>query len=284
MSSGKKCAEPGCTFYASSNSEYCSKHNPQAKEQMAKEAELEEAKEASLKEAKEIFNSIPPPEGREEYRRYLVIGASPDEYRRDRTHYNNPQVYLLDKEKPKGEGANYSRYIVADYSSEKAQELRTVAKAHAAYFDEMIFDYSTMCGIWYGDETLEHRFESFYIMLKDNGVLYLPECGSGNRDIEYALSNIGFTTYFIRLNDLKRTPLPHMLNLAKDLIILVAIKISGRGPRNQMGGRRRGGSRGSRSRGSRSRGTRSRGSRGNRGSGGSRGSRGSRGNRSTKIN
>lgn len=182
---------------------------------------------------------------------YLVLGATFDEEKRGRTHYNNPRVYLLDHEEPPNEDEKNARYIHADFHSEHAGELREVANTYANRFDEIAFDQSTMCGFISEDaqDTLKNRIESFYIMLKQNGVLYFSE---SSRDIISACRRVGLEPMRIRLADLHMDNLPKMLKFSRmeDRVILLGIKTGEK--RNINGGR------GSRSRGSRNRKLRSR--------------------------
>ena len=92
------CAEPGCTFSAQSgrNGRYCSHHTPEGRERIARiEANRianNVAKQRQLDDAVnrwKVFNT----DRRINLR--LVLGASPSENDRGRTHYNNDNVYLL---------------------------------------------------------------------------------------------------------------------------------------------------------------------------------------------
>lgn len=183
---------------------------------------------------------------------YLVLGAEFNEDRRGRTHYNNPRVYLLGKEPPPDEYEEYDeydRYIHANFDSQYTGELREMANSYQDRFDEIAFDDSTMCGFISEDaeQTLMHRIKSFYIMLKQNGVLFFSETSD---DIIRACRRIGFETKQIRLADLHKDNLPKMLKFSgvEHRIILLAIKTDRRtSGRNINGGRgRRGSRRGSR--------------------------------------
>jgi len=166
-------------------------------------------------------------------KQYLVLGAAPHEGRRGRTHYNNPNVWLLGHEPPREGGHNYSRYIQADYGVEYAEELRAIAEAHPGKFDEISFDESSMCAIFSsGRDSLAHRFRSFYIMLKESGVFYLPD---SNEEMEEALQTVGFETIKIRVRDLGGDTLINILGLRPDDVVLVGIK-GARAPRRMARG------------------------------------------------
>jgi hypothetical protein len=119
-----------------------------------------------------------------------VLGAAPDEERRGRTHYDDPNVWLLDNHTV-AEGTNTSRYIKADYSAEKAGELREIAQTYKGKFNQIVFDYSATCGVHGGSvQSLTDRFKSFYTMLKPNGIFILDDCG---QNTQVALGNAGFS-------------------------------------------------------------------------------------------
>jgi hypothetical protein len=173
---------------------------------------------------------------------YLVLGATFDEDKRQRTHYNNPRVFLLGKEPPQDEYEGYDerdRYIHANFDSQYADELREMANAYQDRFDEIAFDESTMCGFISEDaeQTLMHRIKSFYIMLKQNGILFFSETSD---DIINACRRFGFETKQIRLADLHKDNLPKMLKFSRmeDRTILFGIKTGKKtSGRNINGGR-----------------------------------------------
>jgi hypothetical protein len=179
---------------------------------------------------------------------YLVLGATFDEERRGRTHYRNPRVYLLGNKEPPNEDEKRARYIHADFHSRYTQELREVANTYQNRFDEIAFDQSTMCGFISEDEqyTLKHRIESFYIMLKQNGILFFSESSD---DIKSACQSIGLKPMYIRLADLHIDNLPRILKFSgmEDRIILLGIKtakkINNKGGRGRRGSHRGRGSR-----------------------------------------
>ena len=192
------CAEPGCQYYAGEGSKYCSRHSPEGKIREAERAAEAQAWEAQTparraKAAKEAakaakwFNQLPPSKGPP---KYLVLGAAPDEEKRGRTHYNDPNVWLLDNHTV-AEGTNTSRYIQADYSAREADQLRKIAQTYEGKFNQIAFDYSTTCEVHGGSvQSLTDRFESFYTMLKPNGIFILPDCG---QNTEAALEYAGFS-------------------------------------------------------------------------------------------
>jgi hypothetical protein len=157
MSSGSKCSKNGCTFFAS-KSGFCSQHDPageaertQRREQDREQKIRFQAKEKRrLEEAREWWNAMRPRDSNSP-KRYLLLGATPHEERRGRTHYNRPNVFLLGHDLPNRKGVNYRRYIEADYSSENADRLREIALNYEDQFDEISFDWSTMCAFFGGD-------------------------------------------------------------------------------------------------------------------------------------
>jgi hypothetical protein len=226
MSSGKKCAREGCNFFASSSG-FCSQHDP------AGEPERRACREQARRDAVEHEHHLDiarnwwiakRPRNTNGQKRYLVLGASPHEERNGRTHYNRPNVFLLGEDPPNRAGVNYRRYIQASYSSEKTDELRTIALNYENGFDEISFDWSSMCAFYEGSRSIQDRLQSFYIMLKNNGVFFLPDC---NPQIEKALQNLGFETNLVRVKDLGGDTIINMLGIDKTIKILVAIKRAG---------------------------------------------------------
>lgn len=238
MSSGKKCAGEGCNFFASSSG-FCSRHDPAGEPE--RRARREQAKrdaiihEHHLDEARNWWIAKKP-KGANGPKRYLVLGASPHEERKGRTHYNRPNVFLLGEDPPNRAGVNYRRYIQASYNSEKTDELRKIALDYENGFDEIAFDWSSMCAFYEGSRLIEDRLQSFYIMLKNNGVFFLPNY---NPQIEQALQNLGFETHLVRVKDLDGDTIVNMLGFDKNLEILVAIKKAGGLARTTRGSARK---------------------------------------------
>lgn len=227
-----KCAEPGCTFYASASSKYCSRHTPEGRRATeiakAKKEASNAAEVVALNEAARWWSSNSPKKTGKNTR-YLVLGATPGEERRGRTHYDRNDVYLLGEDTPrKNQMLNYSRYIQADYSDEHIDELRKVSIKHAGWFDEISFDESSMCAFQTADEqSLRHRFESFYIMLKENGVFFLPDAGCylDKGILESVLYRAGFNRVIkMRVNDLGGDTIVNMLHIDSKRTIIVAVK------------------------------------------------------------
>jgi hypothetical protein len=227
MSSGKMCSAPGCSFYASSSG-VCSGHEPEAIERTA--AARAEAARAAAEEERHLavagnLWAAKRPAANGSPKQYLVLGASPAEERRGRTHYTNPNVWLLGDEPRRAGGYNYSRYIRADYSEGRAEELREIAETYANRFDEITFDASSMCSFFSANPmSLRNRFQSFNIMLKPTGVLYLPDFNEAMND---ALQMLGFETMKVRVRDLGGDTIVNMIGMQSNAVMLVAIKRPG---------------------------------------------------------
>jgi len=220
-----QCAEPECNLYATAPTEHCSLHSPEGKARAAaaalESAAAEKIEEVQLTAAAAELRRLPLPAMGP--KQYLVLGATPHENRGERTHYNRNNVYLLGRDKRRP-GVNYRRYILADYSGAKKDELRKIANQYANRFDEISFDESAMCSFYDADGSTKHRLTSFYIMLKDNGRFYLSDA---SQEIEDILPGIGFRTMKVRVKDLGPEALPSIIHLNKKSIILIAIKMAG---------------------------------------------------------
>ena len=103
MSSAEKCHESGCEFFANASG-YCSQHNPSRvvvdSISPASVVISNREKRESRREALEWLNrhSRFPNNEKQKPKRYLVLGASPDEERHGRTHYDRKNVWLLGHE------------------------------------------------------------------------------------------------------------------------------------------------------------------------------------------
>jgi hypothetical protein len=229
------CVEKECTFYAGPTG-YCSSHTPEGRERQKVLEEQRQQKAIALRarfdESKSWWAST--------YRssrgdkKYLVLGATPHEERRGRTHYSDENVFVLSYE-PMQQCTNvdYSRYIQADYSAEAKDELRLVAEKHAGEFDEITFDGSSMCP--FSDNvngTMVHRFQSILVMLKRRGFLYLTE---GSDVIVQALHAAGFAEVREMIaSDMIGTPILDMLHLTTtSSIILVATTLQAKDAENR---------------------------------------------------
>jgi hypothetical protein len=184
-------------------------------------------REAEAAAAHEInkrwFKRLPPSKGPP---KYLVLGAAPDEERHGRTHYDDPNVWLLDNHTV-AEGTNTSRYIKADYSAEKVNELRKIAQKFKGNFNQIAFDYSATCGVYGGSvQSLTDRFKSFYTMLKPNGIFILDDCGQNTR---VALGNAGFSEVReIQVKSLgDETIISDLTDIKPEHQLLIAIKGGG---------------------------------------------------------
>jgi len=234
-----QCAERGCSFFATPGLSVCSRHTPEAKERAIREAATVAAASAAAAAAAEpilqqaaewaAYFSRPEMTEDERPRHYLVLGATPFEERRGRTHYDREDVFLLSYEPIPlhiSPGIDVRRYIQADYSADRTNQLEELLVEHENEFNEIAFDQSCMCP-FYGStpESLQARFGVFYGLLKPNGVFFLPDIPEGTED---ALRTIGFDVGHVRARDLAGYTLPNHLypNLIAnpDRIILVAIK------------------------------------------------------------
>jgi len=203
MSSGQPCKHKDCTFYRSANKNYCSQHTPEGMARVAariaaKRAE-ENAKQRRFNEMKPIWDAyatkLP------ETRVRLVLGAAPHEERVGRTHYDDPNTYLLGMDHEQYPGVDYSRYILCDFTNE--HQLAKVATEYPNFFDEIAFDWSTMCG--FGENAYEDAkmYRCLYRMLRENGVLYVSDSyGRSNEALQLA----GFNPVLeVRRSDLTHT-------------------------------------------------------------------------------
>ena len=148
-------------------------------------------RDALLRDAGGWWEAMRPPSSRGalEAQTLLALGVHPAEPRETKVRgfFEMPNVFLLDQEGEKsGKGLDYSRYVQLDWSREGA--LERLATRVRGRFDQVAFDWSTMCAFRGGPETTS-RFNALYKMLKPNGVLFLSES-----DPEYvgSLRNAGF--------------------------------------------------------------------------------------------
>jgi hypothetical protein len=91
---------------------------------------------------------------------YLVLGSSRVEERNGRTHYDSPNVFLLDTEQSD-----------IPISFKSSLELGIVASRLPNRFDEICFDWSTL-RFFSDDPTLLERLVSLKRMLKPGGSIY----------------------------------------------------------------------------------------------------------------
>lgn len=248
-SSARECLEDGCHFFANA-SLYCSQHNP---EQVAARAAAEvvaaplraaaaEEERERARESIEWWGTVPRNATNGRRKKYLVLGATPDEFRNGRTHYDNTDVYLLGDEPARNtEGIDYTRYLVASYSPEHAGDLRELAHNYKSFFNEMTFDQSTMCAFHNDGDSVRHRFESLSIMLKPNGILYLSDTSSY---LQTALQEVGFDVRKLRVRDLGPDSLPSMIHFGPELEVTVGVlrgmgRGAPRGPRARKSGGKR---------------------------------------------
>ena len=200
-----RCRRPGCTSFANpaTGSGLCNKHyaeehgismveasaiRPSASAASARAAAAAE-RDALLREAGGWWEAMRPPssKGAVEAQTLLALGVNPAEPRETKVRgfFEMPNVFLLDQEN-QHPGFDYSRYVELDWSKDGA--LERLATKIGGRFDQVSFDWSTMCAFRGGPETTS-RFNALYKMLKPNGVLFLSES-----DPEYlgSLRNAGF--------------------------------------------------------------------------------------------
>lgn len=194
----------------------CSKCTPEGKAR-ARRAEVVDL----LRHASDAawFSELPPSEGPQTY---LVLGATPDEDPRGRTHYKEDNVWLLGI--PTGAaGVDTSRFINADYSADHADELRTTAEEYAEKFNQIAFDSSTMCAFYAGTlDSMADRFNSFYIMLKNNGIFFVE---AQSQEITAALIKAGFNDVRnVTVRDLGSNTILSKLRFGPGRTVTVGIK------------------------------------------------------------
>jgi hypothetical protein len=241
--SASKCTEKGCPFFARHPLTVCSGHTEEGKALTAAKREEEAVEKArmieELKEGRAWWNAHRPPLAHEG--RYLILGAAPHEGKRGRDYYDDPNVFLLGHELKNHRGIDYSRYLQADYSpaAEDGQALMNISEEYAEQFDEIAFDWSTMCSFYGKANSIVHIFQYFYNMLKEDGVFFLPDYTT---EIESALESIGFLVKRVRIADLGGNTIVNRLKIeGENTPVVVAIKRSGSGSGNGVnhGGRRK---------------------------------------------
>jgi len=198
-----RCIKPGCTSFANpaTGSGLCNKHYAEehgisisqaaAIRPSAPAAAVRAERDALLREAGGWWEAMRPPasRGAVEAQTLLALGVHPAEPRETKVRgfFEMPNVFLLDREGKKlGKDFDYSRYIELDWDKEGS--LERLSTKVGGRFDQVSFDWSTMCAFRGGPETTS-RFNALYKMLKPNGVLFLSES-----DPEYvgSLRNAGF--------------------------------------------------------------------------------------------
>jgi hypothetical protein len=90
----------------------------------------------------------------------------------------------LDQEGERPGMFDYSRYIELDWSRDAS--LERLATRLGGRFDQVAFDWSTMCAFRDGGD---NKFKALYKMLKPNGILFLSESDPGYL---ISLRNAGF--------------------------------------------------------------------------------------------
>lgn len=194
-----RCTKPGCTSFANpaTGSGLCNKHYAEERGISMSEAAAirpsahaaDAEREALLREAGGWWEAMRPPSSRGavEAQTLLALGVHPAEKKglKHPGFFEMPNVFLLDQEN-QHPGFDYSRYIELDWSRDGS--LERLATKVGGRFDQVAFDWSTMCAFRRGPETTS-RFNALYKMLKPNGVLFLSES-----DPEYvgSLRNAGF--------------------------------------------------------------------------------------------
>ena len=202
MNSGRKCKEKDCRYFRSAKTNYCSQHTPEG---IARLAARNAAIQAEENARQRRFNAMKP--RWEDHARKLpvtrtrlVLGAVPHEERHGRTHYDDPNTFLLGNDEYRKPDVDYSRYILCDFTNER--EVADVAAKYPDFFDEIAFDGSTMCGFRGNLDKNIRIFGLFYTMLHENGVLYSSDCD----ETKEALLRAGFRPVLeVRLSDLQDT-------------------------------------------------------------------------------
>jgi hypothetical protein len=101
---------------------------------------------------------------------YLVLGSAPNENRRGRTHYDNPNIFLMDEIETEG-----PRYFKLSFTDNL--KLGMLAALLPNSFDEICFDLSTVKAFKTSEETIIERLASLKNMLKPTGTLYIESPG-----------------------------------------------------------------------------------------------------------
>jgi hypothetical protein len=99
---------------------------------------------------------------------YLIIGTNPDENRRGRTFYDDPQYYMLDYADIKGKSTRYFRIDMT-----KVDVLAYLATELPGRFQIICFDWATMKYIIDDDITLLYSFfASLKALIQEDGRIY----------------------------------------------------------------------------------------------------------------
>ena len=198
-----RCIKPGCTSFANpaTGSGLCNKHYAEehgismsqaaAIRPSAPAAAVRAERDALLREAGGWWEAMRPPasRGAVEAQTLLALGVHPAEKKglKHPGFFEMPNVFLLDQEGEKlGKDFDYSRYIELDWDKEGS--LERLSTKVGGRFDQVSFDWSTMCAFRGGPETTS-RFNALYKMLKPNGILFLSESDPGYL---ISLRNAGF--------------------------------------------------------------------------------------------
>ena len=116
----------------------------------------------------------------------LALGVHPAEKKglKHPGFFEIPNVFLLDQEGERPGMFDYSRYVELDWSRDGS--LERLATRLGGRFDQVAFDWSTMCAFRDGGD---NKFKALYTMLKPNGILFLSESDPGYL---ISLRNAGF--------------------------------------------------------------------------------------------
>jgi len=198
-----KCIIDGCNNFANPATEtgLCNKHFAEksgtsiaeasavgqrlaAPARAAREAE----RKALLRESPDWWEKMRPRQSLEA-QTLLALGVHPAEKKglKHPGFFEMPNVFLLDQEGERPGMFDYSRYVELDWSKDGA--LERLATRLGGRFDQVAFDWSTMCAFRDGGPNTTSKFNALYNMLKPNGILFLSES-----DPEYVISlrNAGF--------------------------------------------------------------------------------------------
>jgi len=199
-----KCIIDGCNNFANPATEtgLCNKHFAEksgtsiaeasavgqrltAPARAAREAE----RKALLRESPDWWEEMRPRQPLEA-QTLLALGVHPAEKKglKHPGFFEMPNVFLLDMTPQMPDPVlDCSRYVELDWSKDGA--LERLATRLGGRFDQVAFDWSTMCAFRDGGPNITSKFNALYKMLKPNGILFLSESDPGYL---ISLRNAGF--------------------------------------------------------------------------------------------
>ena len=148
----------------------------------------EAERKALLRESPDWWEKMRPRQSLET-QTLLALGVHPAEKKglKHPGFFEIPNVFLLDQEEERPGMFDYSRYVELDWSKDGA--LERLATRLGGRFDQVAFDWSTMCAFRDGGPNTTSKFNALYKMLKPNGILFLSESDPGYL---ISLRNAGF--------------------------------------------------------------------------------------------